>query len=637
MVFLIFFFLSIFSIQESKASALLKESIQGGLRFARSSRHLPYRFDCFDLHTYKPKPPLFFSASYGGNWQDNTTSTQQLIKWAFGALGASLLAVNEVYAEGQDVEFEKMLVEGYQGLKKIEDQTKGKQVVFLMGPTGEGKSFITRRMTGESAESIKKSDAVLDQHVSQTLIPNVRCRGDFCFCDPPAFEDNGRGEKRALLASMLLRCVLKSGTDRQARLMLVISPRRIGLDRGRGLEGPFAREFFPLLDPSVFDERNGVLCVFNDRWGDQHPSSYYEKELAAILKQAEEASKTARSSWLGILSDDRSRREVIEARDFYVKGLRKISSNFIDFNEASPEALIEFLKKTQPFPLRLKDYGGHVGKLLEIYEEAQRLSDEDGELHKTIKIIEMENRAFDYWVKRQVFKECCEEIGVEIKRLEDSLRHLRVKRDALRCEKRSGIWNYEITEQRTRAFWGLPGLLTRTKREAKKEDSKPFRTPVCVWVNSECHFISEDTPPEKIPHGLRSMRLDPNKGEFYLEYKGARGEDDNVFIKLELAESEPGVLLLHAENLKKVNREIVFLEQMLERSKRFLELMNTNDEGKIKKRREDNSKKLKELETDKALKKKYYEDRRTIFEATDGLLNRLFQEPLSGISKNSVK
>lgn len=530
---------------------------------------------------------------------------------------------DDAKCEGRDIKFESMLVEGYKKIQEMEKKTKGKELVFLMGPSKEGKSFIAKNMTGKTIEEIKAEEKETNQNVSQTLYPEVFCKGDFCFCDPPSFKDIGRGTNHELLASVMIRCALKSGTDRKARLILLVHPNRLAIGRGGVVfKQVFDEEFFPLLDVSVFS-KGGTLLVFNDNEGDKKARDYSAK-LKDMEKSAENLLKQSIESPLARISKTESVIKQIQMSEFYLKGVKGISASFVDYNLATHEEVFDRLRRLQPFSFSLKSFGGDISKLLDIWEEGESLMGSIEQKKKEVELITLENQALDSILKGYDSTSTVKKISEEGGSLEIRLRSLLEVRDKFYKEKGAIRTLNEGRKIATSYEWGYFWWNKYTKVTIENPSLKPFGLPVIVWINGKSYQLSPDT--QKVPDGLQERTITPDTGTLKLVYQiPFTNNDVDVWAQIEMTDSEPGIAIVRSKELKSTADNIESTKEMIRKNKDLLELIKGKKSDELKSRRMCNTEMVSHLTTEIFNLEQQFSERKDVFEATAGLVDRLFK------------
>lgn len=626
MIIFFFLFFTLFSFQQTEGASLLKEGIKESMRFGRGFKYAHRGFKNVDETAWMSQSSGFLVSRSTYRHEEGFPSSP-LALLALGAYGVSFLLNDTVKCDGRDEEFERMLVEGYARLKELEQKTKGKQIVFLMGPTGEGKSLIAKHLTtGKTIEKIKEEEKQKGSKpsVSQTLYPEVLCWGDFCFCDPPGFEDRGRSENHKLLTSIMLRSVLKTGADKDIRLALVINPNRFESDRGRALHRTFSEEFFPLLHGNVFSS-NGVLCIFNDVRGRKETRDY-----VAELRDLEEAAKgilhNARHSHFSPRNSE-TQIKTVQENEFYLEGLRKISVSFIDFNNATREEIFERLQELRPFSLNLKPFGGDLGRLIAVWDKGEALRRDIAHLKEEIAFIELENHELECILGLPTYPANKKGLVEERKRLAMRYRSLAEEKEKFS----KGHKVLRSAGEGRKLTWGLflsilpiPKSLKYTEATFENPDKKPFSLPVIVWVNGKSWQLAPDTKPADIPSGFTTRTIRPEDGVLKLVYKGAFGSDDDVWVQLAMADAEPGALLMRSKKLEATSEDFNFTERLIKRNDEFVELVKSQERDKLENKRKDNSQKIKELAEEMRRLESQFLKQKDVFEATVGLVDRLF-------------
>jgi hypothetical protein len=609
----IFFFLllTFFSFQNADGSVFFKEGIHLTRGLKRVSQSFKQLTDFPISHKYEESSPSFALL-------------------ALGVCGASLMINDDAKCEGRDIEFESMLVGGYKKIQEMEKKTKGKELVFLMGPSKGGKSFIAKNITGKTREEIKAEEKGTNQRVSQTLYPEVFCKGDFCFCDPPAFKDIGRDKNHALLASVMLRCALKSGTDRKARLMLLTHPNLLGISRADTIfKKVFDEEFFPLLDVSVFS-KGGILFVFNDNEGEKKVRDYSTK-LKDTEKAAEDLHKQSTENPLARFSKTESVMKQTQISEFYLKGVKGISDRFVDYNLATHEEVFNRLRTLQPFSLSLKNFGEDTGKLFDIWSEGNDLMKSIERKKKEAELINLENKALDSILKGYDSTSTVKKISEEGNDLEVRLRSLLEEREKFYKDKGTIRTLNEGRKKATSHKFGYLWWNYFTDVTIENPSLKPFRLPVIVWINGKGYQLSPDT--QKVPDGLQERRIIPDTGVLKLVYRVPfTGNDVDVWAQIETTDSEPGIAIVRSKNLESIADDIKSTEEMIRKNKDLLALIKGKKSNELESRRIRNAEIVSLLTTEISNLEHKFSERKDVFEATAGLVDRLYD--LNGLRKD---
>lgn len=600
-VFILFFFLFL-PFQKVNASLLFREGlVREGARFVRNfGRLVPSEFRQPDLSALQRFKAPIVSYSQKGRSSEDTFYSSTL--WILGACGFSSLMMSNNRTEGHDPKFEEMLLEGSRALQNLESQSKEKEIVFLVGCTGEGKTFITKRLTGKTVREIKSKE--VSTFKSDTFYPQSFCENSLSFCDVPGYEDRTRGPNYKMLSPILLRGALKIGGN-SARLALVIDfDRRIRINRGGGVVQVFDQELFLLFKEDVFEK--GMFYILNDNQGKKQPTGLEietslkdliaaeEKELEMLKKELNDVSNRK------ILPSDGIRQEKlrsIDVRKFRLKGLRSMSSNFVDFNAIDPEGVLQHLKSLKPFSLdrNLKDFPSDIAKLINIQTEESALVLSIKK--KTDKIESAKLLQSGDVEKINGFRKKCEDdLASVLKELEELEKELKGSsfRLVTLCERRA--WYNPF-----RWFWGPDAPYT-------KPDQEPFRHGIVVWIDGKAHFIDQEMRAGDNP--LRLVKSDPANGTLKVRYTGNFGENHHVVIGIETLEASPGSLFRDAK------REETLLE-----TKKLLE-RNIKEVGLGK--AVITEKELEKLSKEKKLLEDELKERKAVFDAANWLIGTLF-------------